>query len=483
MKCSNCKQKGHNKRSCKNNFKYDIKVKPVKEDMPTLMPTEMPEGVDKSIIKTIVEHFQHKYPKIFSNSKSGRCNRPHIHFNGFQEALARLLLSLTVDGGSGFIIERIEEFNSHIFSNKELVQKYEFFKFVTDAKSKGGFYLGIIPSYGWLDIIFGCITPTVKRLPIPNVIRNKVWVASNGESWYGKCHVCEETIAITGFHCGHDVAVSKGGETTVENMKPICSACNLSMGTKTMSEKRILQELGVDMYINCDEIVVADEEEARSLFNKVNDTRILPEMPTLMPTLPPMDKSDRVKRLKEHLTLSKVKHEDQVMKLATLKEAHTYCVINGVSAQQYGPLLERFIRTKFNYIKNKAEDCTGDCSKDGKNSEVKVSLGGATHTKFNFVQIRPSHDCETYILTAYHLSPENVEAEGELYVFKVPKKDIKKIVLSYGGYAHGTIKEHGAITIDYLDDEKSTKEYSLRPTINDDCWKELMAFRVLESAL
>jgi hypothetical protein len=38
-----------------------------------------------------------------------------------------------------------------------------------------------------------------------------------------------------------------------------------------------------------------------------------------------------------------------------------------------------------------------------KNSEVKVSLGGATHSKFNFVQIRPSHDCDTYILTAYHL--------------------------------------------------------------------------------
>lgn len=199
--------------------------------------------------------------------------------------------------------------------------------------------------------------------------------------------------------------------------------------------------------------------------------------------LPLMDKSERVKRLKEHLTLSKVRHEDQVMKLATLKEAHTYCVIHGVSAQQYGPLLERFIRTKFNYIKNKAEDCIGDCSKDGKNSEVKVSLGGATHTKFNFVQIRPSHDCDTYILTAYHLSSENVEAEGELYVFKVPKTDIKKIVMSYGGYAHGTIKEHGAITIDSLNDEKSIKEYALRPTINDDCWKALMVFRVAENAI
>jgi hypothetical protein len=213
------------------------------------------------------------------------------------------------------------------------------------------------------------------------------------------------------------------------------------------------------------------------------DVKAIASVKVEMPRLPPMDKAERVKRLREHLTLSKVNHEDQFMKLATLKEAHTYCVIHGASAQQYGPLLEKFIRTKFNYIKNKAEDCTGDCSKDGKNSEVKVSLGGVTRNKFNFVQIRPSHDCETYILTAYNLSSENVESEGELYIFKVPKEDIKKIVVSFGGYAHGTIKEHGKITIESLNDEKSTKEYALRPTINDACWKALMPFRVPESGL
>jgi hypothetical protein len=202
-----------------------------------------------------------------------------------------------------------------------------------------------------------------------------------------------------------------------------------------------------------------------------------------MPTLPPMDKTERVKRLRQHLTLSKVTHEDQVLKLGTLKEANIYCVINSLSPQQYGPHLERYIRTKFNYIKNKAKDCTGDCSKDGKNSEVKVSLGGATHTKFNFVQIRPSHDCETYILTAYHLSSENVELEGELYIFKVPKEEIKKIVVSFGGYAHGTIKEHGKITLESLNDKKSIKEYALRSTINDACWKALMPFKVPESGL
>jgi hypothetical protein len=231
---------------------------------------------------------------------------------------------------------------------------------------------------------------------------------------------------------------------------------------------------------SCNNIITpvsASKNKAKS------DVKVKTVVKTEMQTLPHMDKAERVKRLMEHLTLSKVNHEDQVMKLATLKEANTYCVIHGLSAQQYGPLLEKFIRKKFNYIKNKAEDCTGDCSKDGKNSEVKVSLGGATHIKFNFVQIRPSHDCETYILTAYNLSSDNVESEGELYIFKVPKEDIKKIVVDFGGYAHGTIKEHGKITIESLNDKKNTKEYAIRPTINEACWKALIPFKITESEL
>ena len=79
---------------------------------------------------------------------------------------------------------------------------------------------------------------------------------------------------------------------------------------------------------------------------------------------------------------------------------------------------------------------------------------------------------------------ENVESEGELYVFTVPKSEIKKLVVSYGGYAHGTVKEHGKMTMDSLNDEKNgIKEYALRPTINNDCWKALMAFRVPETDL
>jgi hypothetical protein len=200
-------------------------------------------------------------------------------------------------------------------------------------------------------------------------------------------------------------------------------------------------------------------------------------------TILKFNKRDRIKRLKEHLFLSRMKHDTHIMKQRTLKDAHTYCVVHNVSSQQYGPILEKYIRTKFKYIKNKAKDCSGDCSKNGRNSEVKVSIGGSTHTKFNFVQIRPSHDCETYILTAYHLSQENVNREGRLYIFKVPKKQIKKMIVLYGGYAHGTIKEHGIITMESLNDDSIVKEYALRPIINDNCWKELMLFHINENKL
>ena len=196
-----------------------------------------------------------------------------------------------------------------------------------------------------------------------------------------------------------------------------------------------------------------------------------------------MTKEDRVNKLKQHLVNANVKHDAQIMQLTTLKDAHVYCVLYGVSAQQYGPLLERFIRTTFNYVKNNANDCTGDCSKDGKNSEVKVSIGGATHSKFNFVQIRPAHDCDNYILTAYHLCHDNVADEGDLYIFKISKDAIKKLIVSHGGYAHGTIKEHGAITTDSIDVEHVIKEYALRPSINDDCWKAMLPFRISETEL
>ena len=45
-----------------------------------------------------------------------------------------------------------------------------------------------------------------------------------------------ENINIRNFHCGHVIAESKGGDSTIKNVRPICAACNSSMGTMSMSE-------------------------------------------------------------------------------------------------------------------------------------------------------------------------------------------------------------------------------------------------------
>lgn len=186
---------------------------------------------------------------------------------------------------------------------------------------------------------------------------------------------------------------------------------------------------------------------------------------------------ENVNKLKEHLSGRYLNHDFEIMKESTLKNAHIYCIVNNISAQQYGPLIEKYIITKCNYKKNHASECTGDCANGSVNIEVKASLGGATHNKFNYVQIRISQNINIYLLTAYHLTAENVENEGELYVFKIPKENMKDIIAKFGGYAHGTIKEHGVITSQSIEEDDNKKEYAIRPTFGSNCWKALLKYR------
>ena len=190
-----------------------------------------------------------------------------------------------------------------------------------------------------------------------------------------------------------------------------------------------------------------------------------------------------VPALKEYLVKCSVNHEEQILQKPTLKEAHIYCLLHSISAQQYGPLLEKYIISKYGFTKLSSSECEGDCSKHGENIEIKTSLGGFHHNKFNFVQIRIAQPIQTYLFTAYHLNSDNVEREGDFYLFRIPKRNMKRLLAQHGGYAHGTLKEHGKITMESLEDETNRKEYSLRPRYMDSCWTELLRFQIEESEL
>ena len=79
----------------------------------------------------------------------------------------------------------------------------------------------------------------VRKSNIPKAIREQVWLRSFGKVYEDPCYVhwCENIINVFDFHVGHDVPESKGGSLDINNLKPICARCNLSMGDKYTIEE------------------------------------------------------------------------------------------------------------------------------------------------------------------------------------------------------------------------------------------------------
>lgn len=179
----------------------------------------------------------------------------------------------------------------------------------------------------------------------------------------------------------------------------------------------------------------------------------------------------------------RVAYQREIVQEATLKDAHIYCVTHKIRPHEYGSLLEHYICTKHGFSRNDASSSNGDMRVKSENAEVKVSVGigcdchPTRRVKFNWVQLRPTHSVHFYVLTAYHLAHENVGADGELYVFRVPKDEMVRLLVRYGGYAHGTKARLGEIAADDMCADH-TKEYALRPAYGGACWRELLEMRV-----
>jgi hypothetical protein len=70
-----------------------------------------------------------------------------------------------------------------------------------------------------------------KKATIPKAIREQCWLNTIGKKYESKCYVkwCNNIMNVFDFHVGHDIPESKGGTLDLDNLKPICARCNLSM--------------------------------------------------------------------------------------------------------------------------------------------------------------------------------------------------------------------------------------------------------------
>ena len=80
------------------------------------------------------------------------------------------------------------------------------------------------------------LQPYIKE-KIPKAVRNSVWRIYFKNKITGLCQCCKiEKISYASFHSGHIKSEKMGGSTSLENLRPVCMMCNLSMGQMDMDE-------------------------------------------------------------------------------------------------------------------------------------------------------------------------------------------------------------------------------------------------------
>lgn len=74
----------------------------------------------------------------------------------------------------------------------------------------------------------------VKKANIPRALREQVWITYVGKAYEYKCLIpwCQNIMSVFDFHVGHNVPESHGGTLDINNLRPICARCNLSMSNK-----------------------------------------------------------------------------------------------------------------------------------------------------------------------------------------------------------------------------------------------------------
>ena len=213
--------------------------------------TPLPEfefGNPESIHNEVLKYFLDRYGELFSIKT--RINRPKISRIRFEETIEYLINKLNSNDAPK-LIKQIEDANRKMNNWNEnnfpdLKGLSNPTKTIKECKT-WKFYLGMFKynnqdyNYDWVKTIIKSeigedIIPRTKKnkKQIPKKIKNEVWDKYIGkELGISKCYCCKNTeISKNEFHAGHFISEANGGKVKIDNLRPICPGCNLSMGKK-----------------------------------------------------------------------------------------------------------------------------------------------------------------------------------------------------------------------------------------------------------
>ena len=127
-------------------------------------------------------------------------------------------------------LEKISNFERDIFQDEKNIQTIE------NIQTVEAFIVPIEVSVKLIKSVE--LIKSVKKQQIPKHIKTIIWNTYIGDDIIKhKCLCCKRvTIKITEFDAGHIISEKVGGTHEINNLRPICSACNHSMGSMNMIE-------------------------------------------------------------------------------------------------------------------------------------------------------------------------------------------------------------------------------------------------------
>lgn len=155
------------------------------------------------------KHIVDKYSKHISHSEKPKY--PNINID-------QVLKYILDKFKSSNIVDEFEKLNVDIQHSIPKNEKYN--------KQKQGLYIGYL---------FLKTENENEKKKIPASVRFKLWT-NHYNTMTGSCTVCSSVIDNANFHAGHIISTYNGGTDNITNLSPVCSCCNLSMGTTNMTE-------------------------------------------------------------------------------------------------------------------------------------------------------------------------------------------------------------------------------------------------------
>lgn len=207
----------------------------------------------KHVLKGLETYFYTKYSDYIKTSETPLV--PHINLDKLLAFMDKTDVVSRIGLGCEDLVNEIEELNNcYRLHWRELIQATKYVQnieaYVDRCKRKNPsrpLFLGIYRKFEWLKRIELKVKTGKSYLSMRHVrddfrpkimkrLRCDVWKKRNAAQLNGTCFCCGSSIDYDSFECGHIVAVSNLGATTLKNLEPVCRQCNRGMGSQNMGE-------------------------------------------------------------------------------------------------------------------------------------------------------------------------------------------------------------------------------------------------------